>query len=109
MYISGNCLKKKKTLIFGSGNFIVIKFSPTVTDRGAEGGTAGVSHGTAWPVPGPSHCGEDQGHSATLTYSRPPPWHKDVDRRMAECFCGDFILRFSVHKKVLKQYTVFPT
>lgn len=67
----------------------------------------GLSQGAAWPVPSLSHCGEDQGHSATLTHPRPPPWDKDTDRRMAgECFYGDFILRFFVHKKVLK-HSVF--
>lgn len=42
----------------------------------------GLSQGTAWPVPSLSHLGEDQGHSATLMHPRPPPWDKDVDRRM---------------------------
>lgn len=111
MYISGSCLKKKKKkkkpLVFGSGNFIAIKFSPAVADGEAKGGIPGALTGAAWPVPGLSHFGEDQGHSATLTHPRPPPWDKDADRRMAgECFYGDFILRFFIHKKVLK-HSVF--
>ena len=56
MYISGSCLKKKKTtLVFGSGNFIVIKFSPAIADRGAKGGIAGAltGHSLACPQPEP--------------------------------------------------------
>lgn len=57
MYISGSCLKKKKnkTLVFGSGNFIVIKFSPAVADREAKGGIAGAltGHSLACPQPEP--------------------------------------------------------
>ena len=54
MYISGSCLKKKKTtLVFGSGNFIVIKFSPAIADRGAKGGIAGALTGYSLACPQP--------------------------------------------------------
>lgn len=54
MYISGSCLKKKKKpLVFGSGNFIVIKFSPAVADGEAKGGIPGALTGRSLARPQP--------------------------------------------------------
>lgn len=106
MYLVAVLLKKKKkTLAFRSGNFIIVKFSPVLQIRKRVRRAQPEPGGSlALPLPvlhhRTCHSGPPQ---TTPAYPRLLARHKNVDRRAAgECFYGDFMLKFFHHKNMLK-------
>lgn len=121
MYISSSSFKKKKTPALRRGNFkdqILprrYRSGSRVRREGCSFHRAQPGKGAAWPCPhlSPARASLRSSQPGPLgampTRSRLVTWHKTVDRRTAgQCFYGDFILKFSLHKKCWNNMQYFP-